>query len=162
MPDNLCALESKRDLQVASAVHQAMTSKSGVPQVCAIILGLGTTALLLQLSGVLRPLQQREAHRSPFRRLQASNWASEGWPVHAAAEHSEQHHHGHYGRNLLYSIYAGAGRAAQDIAQTHEHTASRQNERALERVRAMERGAGTQATLSCNGSSSTVSSNFTF
>ena len=59
--------------------------------------------------------------------------------------HSISRQNSHQSRFLLYSIYAGAGRTALDMASMHEHTSSRQSERTLERTRAMERGAGTQA-----------------
>lgn len=51
---------------------------------------------------------------------------------------------GQQGRDLKYSIYTGIDRAARDLSQMRDHTASRQIERALERVRIIEKGAGTQ------------------
>lgn len=48
------------------------------------------------------------------------------------------------GRDLKYSIYTGIDRATRDLSQMRDHTASRQIEHALERVRTIEKATGTQ------------------
>lgn len=50
------------------------------------------------------------------------------------------------GRDLKYSIYTGIDRATRDLSQMRDHSASRQIERALERVRTIEKNMGSQVT----------------
>ena len=51
------------------------------------------------------------------------------------------------GRDLKYSIYTGIDRASRDLSQMRDHSASRQIERALERVRTIEKNMGSQVNI---------------
>ena len=116
----------------------------------ATVLALGVSLVVLALSGNLEvslsfhtPAWMRTTHpdvtASPNQHTALEMGSA--LPLDAPARRRLQ------SRDLKYSIYTGVDRADRDLAQMRDHATSRQIERALERVRALEKGAGTQVCL---------------
>lgn len=116
----------------------------------ATVVALGISLVLLALSGTLevslsfhtpawmQPVSQESVTQpQQYRALELGSAV----PLDATTHRRLQ------SRDLKYSIYTGADRADRDLAQMRDHATSRQIERALERVRALEKGAGTQVGL---------------
>lgn len=91
-------------------------------------------------NGLLRPLQLTpHTIRHPGREgVKVTDLLDNNQGASAHRRLQSQH-----GRDLKYSIYSGIERGVRDIPHTHEHEPSHQIERALERLRATERGPGT-------------------
>ncbi|BDA44693.1 hypothetical protein COCOBI_06-1710 [Coccomyxa sp. Obi] len=132
-----------------------MTARS--PSLCTTLFTVATAFTLMLLAGVLEVsvsvqppswMQRggRALHDSHPAKVHVQSLSSAQEVLPAEETFSRRKLQGQgQGRDLKYSIYTGIDRASRDLSQMRDHSSSRQIERALERVRTIEKNMGSQA-----------------